>query len=375
MMMFGLYAMADRGPADAVPFWTFMLHGMLRDRFGKKMSKSKGNSVDPLAWMDAYGTDALRFTFAWGANPGADVPVSEDNVAGARNFCNKLWNATRLALLNGATTAGDLPAELTGPDAWIVSRVNRVIEEVEELYRADCQFGKISDLLYHFAWDEFCDWYLELAKVSLADPATAPTTRRVLGEVLDALLRLLHPIMPYVTEALWTELTGAESIVIAPWPTADPSRFEAAAEAAIGQLQAVVLEVRRFRSEQGVKPSQRIPARFTGLEAFETEIRSLLRLTEPDQRFTPTASLTTASGVRIDLDLSTAIDVAAERARLGRDRAAAQKELDQTAGKLANEKFLTNAKPEVVSSIRERNAKAAAELERIGTALAGLPAE
>jgi valyl-tRNA synthetase len=181
--------------------------------------------------------------------------------------------------------------------------------------------------------------------------------------------------MPYVTEALWTELTGAESIVIAPWPTADPSRFEPAAEAAIGELQAVVLEVRRFRSEQGVKPSQRIPARFTGLKAFETEIRSLLRLTEPDQRFTPTASLTTAGGVRIDLDLSTAIDVAAERARLGRDRAAAQKELDQTAGKLANEKFLTNAKPEVVSSIRERNAKAAAELERIGTALAGLPAE
>ena len=373
MMMFGLYAMADRGPADSVPFRTFLLHGMVRDRFGKKMSKSKGNSVDPLEWMDAYGTDALRFTFAWGANPGADVPISEDNVASSRNFCNKLWNATRFALLNGATVAGELPAELTGPDAWIISRLHRVIEEVESLYATDYQFGRIADLLYHFAWDEVCDWYLELAKVSLADPTTAPTTRRVLGEVLDGLLRLLHPITPYVTEALWTELTGGESIVIAPWPAADPARFDPAAETAIGELQSVVLEVRRFRSEQGVKPGQRIPTRFTGLPAYETEIRSLLRLAEPDEQFEPTATLSTATGARIELDLSTAIDVPAERARLGRDQASAQKELEQTGRKLANENFLANAKPEVVSSIRERNAKAAAELERIAAALAALP--
>jgi valyl-tRNA synthetase len=374
MMMFGLYGMADRGPANSVPFRTFLLHGMVRDRFGKKMSKSKGNSVDPLAWMDAYGTDALRFTFAWGANPGTDVPISEDAVAGARNFCNKLWNATRFALLNGATVAGELPAELTGPDAWIVSRLHRVIEEVEQLYADDYQFAKISDLLYHFAWNEVCDWYLELAKVSLADAATAPTTRRVLGEVLDGLLRLLHPITPYVTEALWTELTGAESIVIAPWPTADPARFDPAAERAIDRLQSVVLEVRRFRSEQGVKSGQRIPARFTGLDAYEAEVRSLLRLVEPDEQFAPTASLTTAGGVRIELDLSTAIDVAAERARLGRDQAAAEKELEQTGKKLGNPNFLANAKPEVVSSIQERNAKASAELERIAAALAALPA-
>ncbi|HEU5268854.1 MAG TPA: valine--tRNA ligase, partial [Jatrophihabitans sp.] len=374
MMMFGLYATADRGPADSVPFRTFMLHGMVRDRHGKKMSKSKGNSVDPLAWMDAYGTDALRFTFAWGANPGADVPVSEDNVAGARNFCNKLWNATRFALLNGATVEGELPAGLTGPDAWIVSRLQEVIAEVDRLYEADYQFAKIADLLYHFAWDEVCDWYLELAKVSLADERTAATTRRVLGEVLDGLLRLLHPIAPYVTEALWTELARAESVVIAPWPVADEARIDKAAEAEIAQLQAIVLEVRRFRSEQGVRPGQRIPARFTGLAAHQTEIRTLLRLTEPGPEFAPTAALATASGVRIELDLSTAIDVEAERARLARDQAAAQKELDQTAKKLANENFLANAKPEVVSSIRDRNAKASAELSRIAEALAALPA-
>ncbi|MDQ1720698.1 MAG: valyl-tRNA synthetase, partial [Pseudonocardiales bacterium] len=127
MMMFGLYAMAEDGPDKAVPFKTVVLHGMVRDQFGKKMSKSKGNSVDPLAWMDAYGTDAVRFTFARGANPGADVPIAEDNIAGARNFCNKLWNATRFALLNGATTEGELPARLTGADAWVISRLNKVI--------------------------------------------------------------------------------------------------------------------------------------------------------------------------------------------------------------------------------------------------------
>jgi valyl-tRNA synthetase len=373
MMMFGLYAMADRGPDDSVPFRQFLLHGMVRDRFGKKMSKSKGNSVDPLAWMDAYGTDALRFTFAWGANPAADVPISEDNVASARNFCNKLWNATRFALLNGATVEADLPAELTGPDAWIVSRLQQVIAEVDRLYAADYEFAKIADLLYHFAWDEVCDWYLELAKVSLADPATAPVTRRVLGEVLDGLLRLLHPITPYVTEALWTELTGAESIVIAPWPAAEESRIDPAAEAEIAELQAVVLEVRRFRSEQGLRPAQRIPARFTGLPGYQAEIRSLLRLPEPGPEFTPTTSLTTVSGVRIELDLSTAIDLPAERARLQRDQAAAQKELEQTGKKLANQSFLANAKPEVVSSIRDRNDRASAELARIGEALAALP--
>ncbi|MEO7285498.1 MAG: valine--tRNA ligase, partial [Jatrophihabitantaceae bacterium] len=205
MMMFGLYAMDDRGPAGAMPFHTIALHGMVRDQHGKKMSKSKGNSVDPLAWMDAYGTDALRFTFAWGANPGTDVPIAEDNVAGARNFCNKLWNATRFALLNGATVTGELPAELTGADAWIVSRLNRVIAEADRLYD-DYEFAKVADLLYHFAWDEVCDWYLELAKVALgAGEDQAAVTRRVLGEVLDGLLRLLHPFVPFVTEALWTE--------------------------------------------------------------------------------------------------------------------------------------------------------------------------
>jgi len=379
MMMFGLYAMAEEGgeadPGRAVPFKTIALHGMVRDQHGKKMSKSRGNSVDPLAWMDAYGTDALRFTFARGANPGADVPISEDNIGGARNFCNKLWNATRFALLNGASTEGELPARLTGADAWIISRLNRVIAEVDGYY-ADFEFAKIADLLYHFAWDEVCDWYLELAKVSLADEgtdSTAAVTRRVLGEVLDSLLRLLHPLVPFVTESLWTALTGGESIVIAAWPRFQESRLDKAAEDDIAQLQGRVVLIRQFLSAQGVKPTQRIPARFDGLGGYELEIRRLLRLAEPGEGFTTTARLDLNDGAAVELDLSTAVDVAAERVRLERDRAAAAKELEQTGRKLAHDAFLAKAKPEVIDSVRARNEAAAADLRRIDEALTRLP--
>jgi valyl-tRNA synthetase len=372
MMMFGLHAMADN-PAGAEPFHTIALHGMVRDKFGKKMSKTRGNGVDPIEWMDRYGTDAVRFTFARGANPGSDVPVGEDAVQSSRNFCNKLWNAVRFALLNGATVQGEVPYALTGADAWIVSRLNRVIAEVDTLY-ADFEFAKIADTLYHFAWDEVCDWYLELAKVSLADPGSAPATRRVLGAVFDALLRLLHPFTPFVTETLWTELTGGESVVIAAWPTARAERVDSAAEAAIDAVQAVVLEVRRFRSDQGVKPSQRIPARFAGLAGHESEIRTLLRLTEPGEGFTATAALTTAAGVAVELDLSTAVNVDKERARMTRDLAVVTKEREQTARKLGNDAFLAKAPDEVVAGIRDRNAAAVADIARLTAALAALPA-
>jgi valyl-tRNA synthetase len=366
MMMFGLYAM------DEVPFRTVVLHGLIRDQSGKKMSKSRGNVVDPLVWIDAYGADAVRFTMARGANPGTDVPVGEEWVQGSRNFCNKLWNATRFALLNGATVSGELPSRLPDADRWILSRLQAVITEVDALYER-YEFAKIADLLYHFAWDEVCDWYVELAKLSLASDA-APATRRVLGEVFDALLRLLHPMIPFVTEALWTSLTGGESVVVAPWPVADPSRADASAERAVAAIQAVVTDVRRFRSDQGVKPSQRVPARLSGLSAGEAEIRSLVRLEVGGEGFVPTASLTTAGGVTVELDLSAAIDVAAERARLAKDLAAAHKERDVNAAKLGNEAFTGKAPDPVVAKVRDRLAAAVAEVARIEAALAALPA-
>jgi valyl-tRNA synthetase len=366
MMLFGLYAMDGE-----VPFKTVVLHGLVRDSSGKKMSKSRGNVVDPLVWIDEYGADAVRMSLLQGANPGADQAINEEWVVGARNFCTKLWNATRFALLSGATVAGPLPESVTGADAWILSRLQTVVSEVDALYER-FEFAKVADTLYHFAWDEVCDWYIELAKLSLTGER-GDDTRRVLGEVLDVVLRLLHPMVPFVTEALWTALTGGESVVIAEWPAADTARADSAAEADVLALQAIVTEVRRFRSEQGVKPSQRVPARIEGAGRGEAAARALLRLDDVAAGFTPTATLTTSAGVRIEFDLSGAIDVAAERARLAKELAAAEKEQGVNAGKLRNESFIGKAPEPVVAKVRDRLAAAEADLARLRAALDALP--
>ncbi|MFE4604825.1 valine--tRNA ligase [Kitasatospora indigofera] len=373
MMMFGLYAMDGQAP-----FHTIALTGLVRDQFGKKMSKSSGTAVDPLDWMNEYGADAVRFTLARGANPGADVPIGEDWVKGSRNFCNKIWNATRFALMNGATVEGPLPApeELTAVDRWILSRLNATVAEVDGLYD-DYQFAKVADTLFHFAWDEVFDWYVELSKTTLAKGGPqADAARRVLGEVLDVTLRLLHPVVPFVTEALWTTLTGAESLVVTEWPTADPSRRDAAAEAEVATLQQVVTEVRRFRSDQGLQPAQKVPATLdlagTVLPSHEDAIRSLLKLTAPEEGFAATASLPVA-GATVALDLSGTIDVAAERKRLAKDLAAAEKDKAQTTAKLGNEGFLAKAPDDVVAKIRARQEAAEADITRITAQLAALP--
>jgi valyl-tRNA synthetase len=382
MMMFGLYAMRDSGPsgrspADAVPFRVVVLHGLVRDQFGKKMSKSRGNTVDPLDWMDRFGADATRFTLARGANPGSDIAISEEWAAGSRNFCNKLWNAVRFALLNGARTpaVGLTPAAYSVPDRWILSRLSAVIAEVGELFE-QFEFGKICDVLYHFAWDEVCDWYLELAKVPLAgdDPRAAETTREVLGFVLDQLLRLLHPVMPFVTDELWTALTGEDSVMVAPWPAFSyADRF---AEAEVNSMMRLVTEVRRFRSDQGLRPGQRVAARLVGIEAtplagHEDSIRSLLRLNPPAGGFTASASLA-AEDITVELDVAGAVDVAAERRRLEKDLAAARGEAEQAERKLGNADFTAKAPAAVVDKTRARLDAARADITRLESRLATL---
>ncbi|MEJ3652750.1 valine--tRNA ligase [Actinomycetes bacterium KLBMP 9759] len=375
MMMFGLYAM------DGVrPFDTIVLTGLVRDQYGKKMSKTVGNTVDPLEWMDAYGTDATRFALARVANPGTDAPIGEDNVAAARNFGTKLWNATRFALSAGASTALALPSAPTDADAWILGRL-REVREQNDAFMDDFQFAKAAEGLYHFAWDEFCSWYIELAKPQLADPATADGTRAVLGHVLDALLRMLHPTMPFITEAMWRSLTGGESVVVAPWPTDAGSPVDVGAARRMTDLQKLVTEVRRFRTEQRVPDRKGVAARIVGLDAAGLgmhvgAITSLVRLEPPGDGFSPTATVEVvlAGGtVHVELDTSGAIDVAAERARLGRDLAAAQKELEQAAKKLGNPKFVEKAPAEVVEGIRARSAAASADVERLTARLAALP--
>ncbi|MGW5266739.1 valine--tRNA ligase [Microbispora sp. NPDC004025] len=371
MMMFGLYAM-DGQP----PFRTVALHGMVRDQFGKKMSKSFGNVVDPLDWIERYGADATRFTLLRGANPGSDVAISEDWAAGSRNFCNKIWNATRFALMNGAVSDG-LPDDLTAADRWILSRLQEVVTSVDAAFE-EFEFAKASDALYHFAWDEVFDWYVELAKVQFAEGgAVAENTKRVLGHVLDALLRLLHPLVPFVTEELWRALTGRESIVVTPWPSVSPDLFDPAAEQEIASLQNLVTEVRRFRSDQGLKPGQRVAARLslsgTALAAHEDAIRVLLRLDEPADTFNPTARLTVGT-VLVEIDTAGAIDVVAERKRLEKDLAAARKEQAQVTAKLGNEQFMAKAPEDVVAKVRRRAEQAGEDISRLEAQLAALPA-
>jgi valyl-tRNA synthetase len=397
MMMFGLYAMRDAAPADAIPFRVVVLHGLVRDQFGKKMSKSRGNTVDPLDWMDRFGADATRFTLARGANPGSDIAISEEWAAGSRNFCNKLWNAVRFALLNGAHVPATAPASATPsasvtapaathspdksdisysvPDRWILSRLSAVIAEVDSLFE-QFEFGKICDALYHFAWDEVCDWYLELAKVPLTsdDETAVATTRQVLGFVLDQLLRLLHPVMPFVTEELWTALTGEESVMVASWPRFGYS--DRAAEAEISSLMRLVTEVRRFRSDQGLRPGQRVAARLVGIQGtplagHEERIRVLLRLGPPADGFTPSASLA-AEGIAVELDVAGAVDVAAERRRLEKDLASARSEAEQATRKLANGDFTAKAPAEVVARTRQRLDAAQADIARLEQRLAAL---
>jgi valyl-tRNA synthetase len=381
MMMFGLYAMAGRGPEQAVPFRKVALHGLVRDAQGRKMSKSRGNTVDPLDWIARFGADATRFTLARGASPGGDVALSEEWVAGSRNFANKLWNAARFALLNGAEAATSLsPADhaaLSVADRWILSRLAAVITETDALFE-EFEFAKVSEILYHFAWDEVFDWYLELAKVTLngADEAAAGLTRRVLGHVLDQLLRLIHPIMPFVTDELWTALTGGDSVMIADWPSAVPADADPAAEAVIESLMRLVTSVRRFRADQGLRPSQAVPAAFEGmagstLAPHEASIRALLRLTGPPGDFSPNASVE-AEGVTVRLDTSSGIDVAAERRRLTKDLAAAQTDAEISERKLSSQSFVEKAPPEVVAKSRDRLAAAQAEIARLEERLAAL---
>jgi valyl-tRNA synthetase len=387
MMMFGLYAMRKKTPADAIPFKTVVLHGLVRDQHGKKMSKSRGNTVDPLRWIERFGADAVRFTLARGSNPGSDTAVSEDWAAGSRNFCNKLWNATRFALMNGATTGSfgieesgtvalpGLGGELSTADRWILSRLSGVIAEVDGLLE-QFEFGKACEALYHFAWDEFCDWYLELAKVPLAsgDEAAAERTRRVLGFVLDQMLKLLHPVMPFVTDELWSALTGEDSVMMAPWPTF--SFADEAAEAEVGSLMRLVTEIRRFRSDQGLRPGQRVPARLAGIEAtplaaHEASIRALLRLTAPTGGFGVSAALA-AEGVTVELDLAGTVDVEAERKRLEKDLAAARKEASAMAAKLGNEAFTAKAPADVIEKSRQRLAAAESDIVRLESRLVTL---
>lgn len=369
-------------PRDNVPFKNIFLHGLVRDEHGRKMSKSKGNGIDPMDWIEEYGIDATRFALARGANPGSDHNVGPMSAQLARNFVTKIYNATKFAMMNGATVATLPPIDsLTESDRWILTRLQEVISEVDKHF-ATFSFGKASDVLYHFAWDELCDWYVEIAKVQV-NTATSEqrveNTKIVLGVVFDTLLRLLHPYMPFVTEVLWQHLTGGETIVTVPWPDHTQIPTDSHAVTTLYDVQKLITEIRRFRSDQGIKPSQELSARITGWESASEHIHgiiaSLAKISTPAENFTAHGEIElslSAGIVSAQFDTSGAIDIAAEKAKLEKELQQARKDLQTSEVKLNNPKFVENAPENVVNTIRARFENATAEIARIEQRLSHL---
>jgi valyl-tRNA synthetase len=366
MLMMGMHF------RDEVPFHYVHNHGMVRDQHGKKMSKSFGNVIDPLDFIERYGADALRFALLERCSPGADVPLAEEWVEGARRFANKLWNATRFALgtLDGHRP-DSLPAEpdLALEDRWILSRLERCRALVDEsTATGEYHWARAGQTLYEFTWTELADWYLEAAKVRLygEDAGARATAQRVLAVVLDDLLRLLHPYMPFVTEELWRALTGAEggevSLAVARWPEARTARDQQAEEQ-FAVLQDLVTEIRRFRSEHDVAPSKRFPGTLITdhrdlLEPLSPLITSLAGLSEIDFAETPGPTRGSTRVVfeagEIHVPIVGVIDVAGELDRLHRALENAQQEKARAETKLDNEQFIERAPSEVVDREREK---------------------
>ncbi len=358
------------------PFHTIYLHGLVRDEKGRKMSKTTGNVIDPLQVMDEYGTDALRFTLLTGSTPGSDMNLSLDRVAGNRNFSNKIWNATRFVVNNLGTAfeaAGASTWNMTGltmPDRWILSRLNQLIREVTRLMD-DYNYGEAGRQLYDFFWSEFADWYIEMAKIRLqgSDARAQATVRRILVHVLDRTLRMLHPFIPFVTEAAWQHLPhDYQSLMIAPWPQPTQAGIDAEAENHMDLLMETIRTIRNIRSEYNVEPGKRIIAALAGgqYEAMLSKHRDILvnlaRLDETqltivpalDEKPAQAVSQVISGGIEVYLPLAGMIDLAAEKERLEKELAQLEKFITNSEKKLQNQNFIEKAPAEVVQRERDR---------------------
>ncbi|MCP5143422.1 MAG: valine--tRNA ligase [Gammaproteobacteria bacterium] len=418
MIMMGLKFAGD------VPFREVYIHGLVRDAEGQKMSKSRGNVLDPLDLIDGidleslvrkrtsnlmrpedaprieaatrrqfpdgippFGTDALRFTFAALATQGRDIKFDLGRIDGYRNFCNKLWNATRFVLLmteSNADQSRQGEAALGLPERWIRTRLQRVITIVRDNFEA-YRFDLAAQTLYEFVWDDFCDWYLELAKVDLNDRQRNPSlqrgTRRTLLEVLESALRLLHPIMPFITEETWQRVApvagrSGPTIMLQPYPVADETLIDANAEAALQWVQQAILGIRRIRSEMNIEPKRQITALFSGgdererawLHANDRYLKSLGRLEtlEPvSADAAPESATALAGNTTFLIPLADLIDPVAELKRLDKELERLRGEHKRIDGKLGNESFVAKAPAEVVRKERDK-------LVEIETALARL---
>lgn len=370
MIMMGLWL------TDKVPFHTIYLHGLVRDEHGQKMSKTKGNVIDPIQNIEEYGADALRFTLLTGSTPGQDMNLSEDRIRANRNFGNKIWQMTRFVtsnlddaqLIRTPSTTDDL----TLPDRWILSRLHGLIETVQRLFDT-YQYGEAGRQIYEFLWSEFADWYIEISKETLygEDETAKQRVRSILVYVLDLSLRLLHPYMPYITEEAWQYLPHqGEALIMAEWPESDPAFRDPQAEDQMQTLIELIRGIRNIRAEYDVEPGRYLPALASGgrytdlLKEHESLFTRLARIESiqflESTNSTPEKAATVVAGdATIYVPLADLIDLNAERERLARELENLRSQLDRSQKLLANPGFVNKAKPEVVE--RERNK--AAELE------------
>ncbi|MGM9653814.1 MAG: valine--tRNA ligase [Butyricicoccaceae bacterium] len=349
-----------------IPFKDVFIHGIVRDDKGRKMSKSLGNGIDPMEVIDKYGADALRFTLSTGIAPGNDTRFYYERVEANRNFCNKIWNASRFLLMNLEVEDFDLPQQLDLEDKWILSRYNTLVKEVTENIDR-YELGIAADKLYSFIWDNFCDWYIELCKTRLTgeDKEASRRAQRVLGHVLSGTLQLLHPFMPFITEEIWQALPHeGPSIMVSKWPEADERLYFPAEEQEMEEIMAAIRAVRNRRSEMNVPPSKKAaliiatqkPALFAQAEPFMKRLAWASQVTVQQQAPADVSGMVTCvtQAAQIYMPLSELVDLDKERERLQRELDNALNMVTRTEGKLKNESFVSRAPEAVVNAEKEK---------------------
>ncbi|MBI4297009.1 MAG: valine--tRNA ligase [Chloroflexi bacterium] len=371
---------------DDVPFRTIYLHGLVRDEKGEKMSKSRGNVLDPLVAAEKYGTDALRLSLSMGTAPGNDMRLSQTKLEAGRNFANKLWNAGRFVLSNlQGLPPQPLPKEVSHPqDRWILSRLGRLVAGVNRLLE-DFQLGEAERQIHDFLWGEYCDWYIELAKLRIKEGST-PSPLPVLVHVLDTSLRLLHPFMPFITEELWQALRPylqepPEALIIAPYPS-EAGEPDPQAEAEVEAVIEIIVAIRNARAEAKVEPSRWVEAaastQILTLEGYLPAISALARanttLVRPEELPKMEAKVLVLSRAVVALPWSGMIDLEAERSRLAQELESWQQRASQQEARLQDQAFLAKAPPEVVEQQRQRLEEARERLARLEARLRELGA-
>ena len=351
-----------------VPFDTVLIHGLVRDALGRKMSKSLGNGIDPLEIIDQYGADALRLTLATGNSPGNDMRFSDEKVGASRNFANKLWNASRFILMNigDEDIKCELPANLALEDKWVISLYNDLVKEVTDNLEK-FELGMAVAKLYDFIWDVFCDWYIEIAKIRLQKGGSeAKDAKQVLVWVMSNTLKLLHPFMPFITEEIWQTLPhDGESIMISAWPEYDPAHSFEAEEAEMERIMTAVRAIRNRRAEMNVPPSRKAkvyiataykPA-FEHGSVFMQRLASASEVEVADSFELDGAVCIVTADAKIYIPMGELVDLEAEKARLNKELATVEKDLAFVNGKLSNENFVAKAPDAVVEAQREQKTR------------------